>query len=115
MAKRGRWVAKRGRWVAKRGRWVAMGGRWVAKRGIWVAKRGIWVAKRGICHVWLRVGRAPACYSSSLGSKSDISQKHKMGDIIKRVANTLYSAKNIPDKSPLPGSGRVSGPIRLEK
>jgi hypothetical protein len=32
---------------------------------------------------------APACYGSSLGSNPDISQKYKMGDISKGVANTL--------------------------
>jgi hypothetical protein len=35
------------------------------------------------------VNSAPACYGSSLGSKADISQKYKMGDINKGVANTL--------------------------
>ncbi len=40
------------------------------------------------------VGSAPACYSSSLGANPDISQKFKMGDISKGVANTLYPAKN---------------------
>jgi hypothetical protein len=34
------------------------------------------------------VGSAPACYGSSLGSNPDISQKYKMGDISKGVANT---------------------------
>jgi hypothetical protein len=36
-----------------------------------------------------QVGRAPTCYGSSLGSNPDISQKYKMGDISKGVANTL--------------------------
>jgi hypothetical protein len=36
---------------------------------------------------WLR-GTAPACYSSSLALNLDISQKYKMGDISKGVANT---------------------------
>jgi hypothetical protein len=31
----------------------------------------------------------PSCYGSSLGSNPDISQKYKMGDISKKVANTL--------------------------
>jgi hypothetical protein len=35
------------------------------------------------------VGSAPACYSSFLGSNPDISQKYKMSDISKGVANTL--------------------------
>jgi hypothetical protein len=34
------------------------------------------------------VGSAPACYGSSQGSNTDISQKYKMGDISKGVANT---------------------------
>jgi hypothetical protein len=34
------------------------------------------------------------CYGSSPGSNSDISQKYKMGDLSKEVANTLYPAKN---------------------
>jgi hypothetical protein len=34
---------------------------------------------------------APACYGSSLGSNPDISQKYKMCDISKGVANTSYS------------------------
>jgi hypothetical protein len=37
---------------------------------------------------WLS-GSAPACYGRSLGSNPDISQKYKMGDISKGVANTL--------------------------
>ncbi len=41
------------------------------------------------------VGSAPAWYGSSLGSNTDISQKYKMGDISKEVANTLQPAKNI--------------------
>jgi hypothetical protein len=32
---------------------------------------------------------ASVCYGSSLGSNPDISQKYKMGDISKGVANTL--------------------------
>jgi hypothetical protein len=36
-----------------------------------------------------KVDSAPACYGSSLGSKSDISQKYKMGDISKRGGKTL--------------------------
>ncbi len=36
-----------------------------------------------------KVGIAPACYSSSLGSNQDISQKYKMGGISKVVVNTL--------------------------
>jgi hypothetical protein len=36
-----------------------------------------------------QVGSAPACYGSSVGSNPDISQKHKMGDVSKGVANTL--------------------------
>ncbi len=35
------------------------------------------------------VGSAPACYDSSLGLNPDISQKYKMGDISKEVANTF--------------------------
>ncbi len=35
------------------------------------------------------VDSAPACYGSYLGSNPDISQKYKMGDISKGVANTL--------------------------
>jgi hypothetical protein len=46
---------------------------------------------------WLRtrremggyVGGQPTCFGSSLGSNPDISQKYKMGDISKGVANTL--------------------------
>jgi hypothetical protein len=34
-------------------------------------------------------GSAPAFYGSSLDSNPDISQKYKMGDINKGVANTL--------------------------
>jgi hypothetical protein len=41
------------------------------------------------------VGNAPACYGSSLGSNPDISQKHKMGDIRKGVANTHSTKKNV--------------------
>jgi hypothetical protein len=32
-------------------------------------------------------GSAPACYRSSLGSDPDISQRYKMGDISKGMAN----------------------------
>jgi hypothetical protein len=45
---------------------------------------------------WLRRemgGSAPACYGSALGSNPDISQKYKMGDKSKGVANTLTSQK----------------------
>jgi hypothetical protein len=31
-----------------------------------------------------KVGSAPACYGSSLGSNPDISQKYKMGDTLQR-------------------------------
>ncbi len=41
----------------------------------------------------------PACYGNSLGSNPDISQKYKMGDISKEVANTLYPAKKIYKKN----------------
>jgi hypothetical protein len=34
-----------------------------------------------------------ACYCSSLGSNPDISQKYKMGDTSKEVANTLAPQK----------------------
>jgi hypothetical protein len=37
----------------------------------------------------------PACYGSSLGSNPDISQKHKICDISKGVANTFYPANKI--------------------
>jgi hypothetical protein len=67
-------LAKFGRWAAKLGRWVAKSGRWVAKLGKWVAKL---------------VAHLHACYGSYLGSNPDISQKYKMGDISKGVANTL--------------------------
>ncbi len=40
---------------------------------------------------WYR--SAPACYGSSLGSNPDISQKYKIGDISKGVANTLACQK----------------------
>jgi hypothetical protein len=33
------------------------------------------------------------CYGSSLCSSTDISQKHKMGDIKKGVTNSLYPTK----------------------
>jgi hypothetical protein len=35
------------------------------------------------------LGSKHACYGSFLGSNPDKSQKYKMGDIIKRVVNTL--------------------------
>jgi hypothetical protein len=38
----------------------------------------------------LLLASAPDCYSSYVGSNPDISQKYKMGDISKGVANTLY-------------------------
>jgi hypothetical protein len=47
-----------------------------------------------------KVGRAPACYGSSLGSNLDISQKYKMGDMSKGVANTLKHAKKYTKKYP---------------
>jgi hypothetical protein len=43
-------------------------------------------------------GSTPACYGSSLGSNPDISQKFKMGDISKEVANTLSPAEKIYKK-----------------
>ncbi len=43
---------------------------------------------------WYLVGSAPDCYSSSLGSNTDISEIYKMGDISKGVTNTLLPAKN---------------------
>jgi hypothetical protein len=49
---------------------------------------GRWVTL-GRLVVKLKVGSAPACYGSSLDSKPDISQKYKMGDISKGVANIL--------------------------
>jgi hypothetical protein len=36
-----------------------------------------------------KVGSALACYDSYLGSNPKISQKYKIGDIRKGVANTL--------------------------
>jgi hypothetical protein len=49
--------------------------------------RGRWVAKfRGD---GCKVGSAPACYGSDLGSNPDISQKYIRGDISKGVPNTL--------------------------
>jgi hypothetical protein len=36
-----------------------------------------------------KVGNASACYGIILGSNPDISQKYKVGDISKGVANTL--------------------------
>ncbi len=47
------------------------------------------------------VGSAPACYGSSLGSNPDISQKYKMGNISKGVANTLQPAKKYTNKTHL--------------
>ncbi len=44
------------------------------------AIKGRWVAN---------LGSAPACYGSSMGSNPDISQKYKMDDTGKGVANTL--------------------------
>ena len=48
---------------------------------------------RNVCTLflgrWVAKLVAPACYSDSLGSNPDISQKYKMGDISKGVANTL--------------------------
>ncbi len=68
-----------------------------------MAKYGRWVAMlKG--DGWL-TGHAPACCGSSLGSNPDISQKYKMGDISKEVANTLWRAKRYTKKigsSPLP-------------
>jgi hypothetical protein len=58
------------------------------KLGRWVAKLGRWVASL--------IDRLHACYSRSLGSNPDISQKTKGGggrDISKGVANTLCSPK----------------------
>jgi hypothetical protein len=73
--------------VAKKGRWVTKSGRWVAKVGRWLTKSGRWVAK---------LLPQPACYgSSSLGSNQDISQKYKMGDISKGVADTHYCPPKI--------------------
>ncbi len=49
------------------GIWAAiLVGRWVTKM------LGRWVAK---------LGRAPACYDSSLGSNPEVSQKYEMADI----------------------------------
>ncbi len=45
------------------------------------------------------VGSAPACYANSLGSNPDITQKYKMGDICKGVANTLYIVRQKIKKS----------------
>jgi hypothetical protein len=51
------------------------------------------VAKEGDGWLWREIAGkvciAPACYCSSLGSNPDISQKYKMGDISKGVANIL--------------------------
>jgi hypothetical protein len=50
--------------------------------------------------IWIRIslpnflGSAPACYGSSLGSNPDSSQKYKMGDISKGLANTLKAPEN---------------------
>jgi hypothetical protein len=41
---------------------------------------------------------APAWYGSPLASNPDISQKYKIGDISKEVANTLKPAKKINKK-----------------
>jgi hypothetical protein len=40
----------------------------------------------------------PAYHGSSLGSNPDITQKYKMGDISKGVANTLSPPKKIYKK-----------------
>jgi hypothetical protein len=45
------------------------------------------------------VGNAPACYGRPLGSNPDISQKYKLDDMSKGVANTLF--KNIRKKKKL--------------
>jgi hypothetical protein len=42
----------------------------------------------------------PACYASSLGSNPTISQKYRIGDISKRMANTLWPAKKYTQKLP---------------
>jgi hypothetical protein len=42
-----------------------------------------------------QVGSAPACYGSSLGSNPDMSQKYKMCDISKGLANTLKPTKKV--------------------
>jgi hypothetical protein len=44
---------------------------------------------RGLVIFQTSVGSAPACYKSSLGSNPETIQKYKMGDISKRVANTI--------------------------
>jgi hypothetical protein len=36
-----------------------------------------------------KVGSAPACYGSTLGSNPDIPQKSEMGDISEGVADTI--------------------------
>jgi hypothetical protein len=60
-------------------------GRWVAKKEDgWLSGR--WVAKREMGGYF---DSAPACYGIYLGSNPDISQKYKMGDISKGIANTL--------------------------
>ncbi len=69
-----------------------------------MAKYGRWVTKlKG--DGWLS-GSVPAYYGSSLVSNPDISQKYKMGDISKGVANTLWPSKKYTEKricsSPLP-------------
>ncbi len=57
------------------------------------SKKGRWVAKLE-ADGWVATGyvdSAPGSYlyASSLGSNPDISQKYKMGDISKGVANTI--------------------------
>ncbi len=68
------WAAKHVRWVAKyNGSWVAKYGEWAAKYGRWVAKL---VARLLVtATLWVRI-------QTSL-------KKYKMGDISKKVANTL--------------------------
>jgi hypothetical protein len=47
-----------------------------------------------------QVGRAPACYGSSLGSNPDISQKYKTGEVSKKKEwPTLPSPPNIYRKT----------------
>jgi hypothetical protein len=72
--------------------------------GIWQARGNIFVfgnkknSQLFIGDGWLNremggkvreIGSAPACFSNSLGSNSNIFQKYKMGGITKGVANTL--------------------------
>jgi hypothetical protein len=45
------------------------------------------------------VGSSPASCGSSLGSNLDISQKYKIGHLIKGVANTLLPSKTKIQKS----------------